>query len=67
MCDDGNIPPKAIPAGESEDGEALFVGRTSHEGNQIVGKVQPSHGVIYIPFGGEEVSYNEFEVLVSRQ
>ncbi|XP_033228796.1 C3 and PZP-like alpha-2-macroglobulin domain-containing protein 8 isoform X2 [Belonocnema kinseyi] len=60
-----NIPPNAIPAGNTEDGEVLFVGRANHEGTVTIGKVQPSHKVLYIPFGGQEVPLPEYEVLVS--
>lgn len=59
-----DIPPNAIPAGESEDGEPLFVGRAHHEGTLTVGKVQPSHGACYISYAGQELAFNEFEVLV---
>ncbi|KAK0072402.1 hypothetical protein PV325_011412, partial [Microctonus aethiopoides] len=52
-----NVPPNAIPAGETEDGEPLFVGRVAHEGTKTIGKVQASHGVCYIPFGGAEMSF----------
>lgn len=34
------IPPHALPAGETEDGEPLFVGRVNHEGAVTIGKVQ---------------------------
>jgi len=27
-------------------------------------QVQPSHSVCYVPFGGEEVPLNDYEVLV---
>ncbi|XP_055635915.1 uncharacterized protein LOC129775323 isoform X2 [Toxorhynchites rutilus septentrionalis] len=60
------IPPNAIPAGESEDGEPLFIGRVSHEGTQTVGKVQPSHGVCYIPYGGQELAFADYEIYVSN-
>lgn len=33
------MPDRALPSGETEDGEPLFVGRTSHEGTMTVGKV----------------------------
>jgi co-chaperonin GroES (HSP10) len=59
-----NVPEKAIPGGISEDGEVLYVGRASHEGTVTVGKVQVSHGVLYISYGGAEVSYPEYEILV---
>lgn len=62
----GDIPPNAIPAGESEDGEPLFIGRASHEGTMTVGKVQQSHGVCYIPYGGQEMAFAEYEIYVSQ-
>lgn len=61
-----NIPPTAIPAGEAENGEPLFVGRVDHEGTITIGKVQPSHNVLYIPYGGVEVPFNDFEILISQ-
>jgi len=59
-----NVPEKAIPGGISEDGEVLYIGRASHEGTVTVGKVQVSHSVLYISYGGAEVSYPEYEILV---
>nr|XP_033324070.1 uncharacterized protein LOC117219218 isoform X3 [Megalopta genalis] len=61
-----NIPPNSIPGGETEDGEPLFIGRVQHEGTLTVGKVQPSHSVCYIPFGGTEVAFPDYEILVSQ-
>lgn len=60
----GNVPPNALPAGETEEGEPLFVGRVSHEGTLTPGKVQASHGVLYIPYGGQEVAFPDYEILV---
>uniref|UniRef100_A0A1B0G458 Farnesoic acid O-methyl transferase domain-containing protein n=1 Tax=Glossina morsitans morsitans TaxID=37546 RepID=A0A1B0G458_GLOMM len=62
---DGNIPPNAVPGGETAEGEPLFIGRATHDGTVTVGKVQPSHGCCYIPYGGEEVAYKDFEVYVA--
>ncbi|XP_049873814.1 uncharacterized protein LOC126372183 isoform X2 [Pectinophora gossypiella] len=59
-----NIPPNALPGGESEDGEPLMVGRVRHEGSLTTGKVQQSHGVCYISFGGQELGFPEYEILV---
>ncbi len=39
----GNLPPNAVPAGQTEDGEPLFVGRVNHEASLTPGKVHPSH------------------------
>jgi len=63
-CYGGQIPPNAVAAGQSEDGEPLYIGRTVHDGTLTIGKVQPSHGVLYIPYGGQEVSYQQYEILV---
>ncbi|XP_034946621.1 uncharacterized protein [Chelonus insularis] len=62
----GNVPPNAIPAGETEDGEPLFVGRVNHEGTVTIGKVQASHNVCYIPYGGSEVAFPDYEILVGQ-
>jgi hypothetical protein len=61
----GAIPGNAIPAGESEDGEPLFVGRAHHEGSVTIGKVQPSHNVCYISYGGSEIAYDQYEILTN--
>jgi hypothetical protein len=60
------IPPNAIPAGAAEDGEVLYVGRASHEDTVTVGKFHPSHGTVYISFGGKEVGNEVFQVLVKN-
>jgi hypothetical protein len=52
-------------AGETEDGEPLFVGRARHEGTVTVGKIQPSHGVCYISYAGQELGFADYEVLVA--
>ncbi|CAG9581153.1 unnamed protein product [Danaus chrysippus] len=59
-----NIPPGALPGGQSEDGETLYVGRVNHEGSLTTGKVQQSHGVCYIAFGGQELGFPDYEILV---
>lgn len=61
-----SIPPNAVPAGENSDGEPLFVGRANHEGTLTPGKVQESHGVCYIPYGGEELAFQEYEIFCSN-
>ncbi|XP_023311629.1 natterin-4-like [Anoplophora glabripennis] len=62
----GDIPPGAVEGGRTSDGEPLFIGRVEHEGSQTVGKVHPSHGVLYIPFDGKELAYPNYEILVLR-
>lgn len=61
----GSIPPNAVPGGQSEEGEPLYIGRVVHEGSLQVGKVQASHNVCYIPYGGQELGFQDYEVLVS--
>lgn len=63
---DGNIPPNAFPGGETADGEPLFIGRALHDGTMCLGKVQPSHECCYIPYGGEELAYKEYEIYVKN-
>lgn len=62
----GNIPPNAVPAGNTSSGERLYVGRTHHEGSLTVGKVHPSHGCLYFPFAGREVRHDQFEILIEH-
>jgi hypothetical protein len=53
-----------FPGGKTEDGETLYIGRVKHDGTLTIGKVQPSHGVCYISYGGKEIRYSDFEILV---
>lgn len=62
----GAVPEGAVQIGRTVDGEILYMGRCLHQGTQTPGKVQPSHGCLYIPFDGEEVSVPEYEVLVVK-
>lgn len=62
----GEVPENAIVIGKTVDGEPLYMGRCLHEGTQTPGKIQVSHGCLYIPFNGEEISVNEYEVLVLK-
>lgn len=62
----GSVPQEAVIGGNTGDGEILYVGRAYHEGSQTVGKVQRTHGCIYIPYGGAEVSLPSYEVLCER-
>jgi len=60
------VPSNAIPGGVAADGETLYVGRAPHEGTVTIGKVHPSHAVLYISYGGAEHSYSEYEILVKN-
>jgi len=62
-----SVPPMSLTAGVTSEGEPLYIGRANHEGSLTVGKVQISHGALYIPFGGGEVPiHSEIEVLVEN-
>ncbi|XP_075216252.1 uncharacterized protein LOC142321769 isoform X1 [Lycorma delicatula] len=63
---DGSVPCEALPAGKSEIGEVLYVGRVKHNGATIIGKVQRIHDVCYIAYDGQEISYSDYEVLVVK-
>jgi len=64
---DGNVPEEALAVGMTKEGEKLYVGRVFHDGTLTPGKVQCSHGVCYIPYGGEELSFKEYEVLIIKK
>ncbi|CAG4969987.1 unnamed protein product [Parnassius apollo] len=60
----GAVPPGAVEAGVTADGEKLYFGRVTHDGCTTPGKIHPSHGACYYPFDGEEKSSAEYECLV---
>lgn len=59
----GHYPSGAIEGGMTGNGEKLFIGRAHHHGSHCIGKVHPNHHTLYIPFGGNEVSVKNYEVL----
>ncbi|KAL1403809.1 hypothetical protein pipiens_001758 [Culex pipiens pipiens] len=63
----GNVPSGAVPGGNSSSGELLYIGRAHHEDSLTLGKIHRSHGCMYIPFDGAELSFQEYEVLVKQQ
>jgi hypothetical protein len=62
----GQIPPGAWPDGQGSEGEGtpLWVARASLGGGLHLGKVRPGFGAALIPFGGQEVRVNDYEVLM---
>ena len=60
------MPEGALEVGQTADGEKLYMGRALHGGAQTPGKLQPSHGCLYIPFNGAEACMTEYEVLVKK-
>lgn len=49
----GQVPPRAFPGGE-DNGEAVYIVRCRFQGGLIPGKLVPSHGQAYVPWGGQE-------------
>lgn len=62
----GMVLPNAVPGGVSSSGEVLYIGRGWWHGALTPGKIQPSHGSLYIPFGGMEVAVKEYEILIEN-
>jgi len=63
------VPPLAIQGGYiSSTGEPLYIGRIRlNTGVVCCGKVHPSHGALYIPYGGKEHAFKQgYEILVAR-
>ena len=67
QSNNGNVPFGAIQGGQTSNGEPLYIGRVWHNGEPCCGKIQPSHGTLYIPYGGKEYTYKQgYEILVFR-
>jgi hypothetical protein len=64
LASHGHVPAGAVSSGKTANGEPLYVGRARYEGNFTPGKIHPSHGCLYIPYGGYEHSIKYYEVLV---
>ncbi|XP_039955537.1 uncharacterized protein LOC120771548 isoform X1 [Bactrocera tryoni] len=65
-CYGGAVPPNAVRSGTTRNGEPLYIGRGHHANSLTVGKIHPSHGCLYIPFGGNEVRLDSYEVLIRQ-
>jgi len=62
----GSVPHNAIVGGHTSSGETLYIGRTRHMGSLTCGKVHPSHGSLYISFGGQEIPHKSYEILTEN-
>ncbi|XP_075216250.1 uncharacterized protein LOC142321767 [Lycorma delicatula] len=62
----GSVPAGALPAGKSEYGETLYVGRVQYQGVTIIGKVHKSHRVCYFAYNGLDLSDASYEVLLVK-
>lgn len=59
----GAIPPGAINGGRTNTGEKFYIGRVAHMGSLTLGKIIPSHGKLYITFGGKEIQFKTYQIL----
>uniref|UniRef100_A0A1I8NZK1 Farnesoic acid O-methyl transferase domain-containing protein n=1 Tax=Stomoxys calcitrans TaxID=35570 RepID=A0A1I8NZK1_STOCA len=62
----GRLPPNALLGGNTANGEPLYISRVHHDGAITIGKFHPSHGNCYIPYGGKEIAFRDFEIYVSH-
>ena len=60
----GSTHPNAVLGGHTTSGETLYIGRAPWMGSLTCGKIQPSHQVLYIPYGGMEVAVGNYEILI---
>ena len=61
---DGLLPPCAVPAGKTESGEIIYVGRAYHGFETPSGYVSPSEKCCIIPWGCTTHRRSTYEVLV---
>ncbi|CAG2173166.1 unnamed protein product, partial [Oppiella nova] len=54
-----------VVGGYEKNGEAHFVGRALHEGDNIPGKVVPSHGICYVSYYYKEHQHQHYQVLTN--
>lgn len=60
----GVIPTNAVVGGYRQNFERIYIGRAVHQNRLIVGKIVPRNGVLYIPYGGKEHKFTQYEQLV---
>lgn len=63
---EGNIPLGALQGGFSKDKDPVYIGRVEHDGATTIGLVHPSRGSCFCPYGGDEISHSEYQVLVVK-
>lgn len=61
------LPSNAIQGGFEADGRPLFIARANYEGSLIVGKAATHLGGCLIPYGGQEVYAETYEVLTGEK
>ncbi|KAK6617621.1 hypothetical protein RUM44_005209 [Polyplax serrata] len=63
-CEGGLVPYNAVVGGYTSENEKLYIGRVFHDGTLTPGKIQPSREGCLIPYGGEELLFSSYEVLI---
>ncbi|XP_074595723.1 uncharacterized protein LOC141850881 [Brevipalpus obovatus] len=63
-CKCGTPPMGVILGGRTADGTPMYIGRTVHEGSNVIGKVLGNS--ISFPFAGREIRSQSYEVLCLR-
>ena len=66
-CCNGNVPDMAVEGGHDGSGEVYYIGRHSHHRDTIPGRIQISHGCLYIGYNGREIAKKEYVVLVIKK
>lgn len=62
----GNVPDSAVQGGRDGSGEIYYIGRHSHRGDTLCGKIHPSHECVYLAYAGKEISKKEYAVLITK-
>lgn len=64
-CSAGDpLPRGAVHVGTDKEGVGLYAGRALHEGDLLPAKINPTHEVAYVCWGGEEHAKQDYEVSV---
>ena len=62
---DGHVPAHGVVSGEGNEG-VEYVGRAYHDGALCIGRIVHDHKTCYIPFYGEEVAIDTYQVRWQR-
>lgn len=60
----GKIPLYALPAGEAENGETLFIGRAEHNSTNRVGNIRQLYNKCFISENNLEVPISQYQFLI---
>ena len=66
-CKDGNWANNAVEGGKNPEGESYYIGRHSHRGDTLCGKIHTRHKCLYVSYGGKSHKKSEYECLVMHR